>query len=197
MANRELTPTAILRTLREREALLQGHFALSSGLHSGEYLQCAVALQDPVLATALGEALAARVAAMLPLAPEVVVAPALGGIVIGQEVGRALRVNAMFAERVDHGMCLRRGFRLRPGERALIVEDVVTTGGSSSEAMVAVQRAGGVPIGVACIADRGSLDELQAVPLIHLIRLQIDAWDPGACPLCVSGEPLNKPGSRV
>lgn len=178
-------------------ALLRGHFRLSSGLHSDTYLQCAVALQHPDTAEALGRELAVRVRAALPAPPEVVVSPAMGGLIIGHEVGRALGVRACFTERVDGAMQLRRGFSLRPGERVLLVEDVVTTGLSSREALAVIREHGGVPVAAACVADRSGLEELDGLPLIATLRLTVPTWDPAECPLCADGRPVVKPGSRA
>lgn len=177
-------------------ALLRGHFRLSSGLHSDTYLQCAVALQVPQTAEVLGRELAARVRAALPEPPEVVVSPALGGLIIGHEVGRALGVRACFTERVESRMELRRGFALAQGERVLLVEDVVTTGLSSRETLDVIRGLGAVPVAAACIADRSGLDDLDGLPLLSTLRLTVPTWRPQDCPLCAEGLPLTKPGSR-
>ena len=141
-----------MAALEQAGAFLEGHFQLSSGLHSGGYLQCARGLQHPEHAAALGQALAAQAAG---LEPGVVLSPALGGVVIGHEVARALGVRALFAERRDGRLTLRRGFRIDPGERVLVVEDVVTTGGSTLEAFDAVEAEGGKVARVLCLVDRG------------------------------------------
>jgi orotate phosphoribosyltransferase len=187
-----MTPDAILDLFRASGALLEGHFRLSSGLHSPGYLQCALVLQWPDKAAQMGEAIAAAIRAWAPTA---VLSPALGGIVIGQEVGRALGIRAIFAERQDGSLTLRRGFTLASGERVLVIEDVVTTGGSTRETMdVAIQH-GAAVVGAASIIDRhGALD--LAVPYHALARVSLPTYDPHACPLCAKGQPLVKPGSR-
>jgi orotate phosphoribosyltransferase len=185
---------AVLDLFRSSGALLEGHFRLSSGLHSNRYLQSALVLQYPELATALGAALAARAS---HLQATVVLSPALGGIVIGQEVGRALGVRAIFAERQDGVLTLRRGFRLGPDDRVLVVEDVITTGGSTRETARAAEALGARVLGAAAIVDRGALGSGFELPLQSLVRLDVPAWPPDACPLCAKGEPVVKPGSRV
>jgi orotate phosphoribosyltransferase len=187
---------SILDTFRRNGALLEGHFRLTSGLHSPGYLQCALVLQHPREAEACGDAIASQVR-MLDV--ETVLSPALGGIVIGHEVARALGVRALFAERQDGRLTLRRGFTLSPGERVLVVEDVVTTGGSTRETIEVARAAGGTVVGAASIIDRGSggpaaqLD----VPYSALATIALPTYDPTACPLCAAGQPVTKPGSRV
>lgn len=183
---------AVLDVFRSSGALLEGHFRLSSGLHSTGYLQCALVLQHPQSAEALGAALAAR---CLALGATVVLSPALGGIVIGQEVGRALGVRAIFAERQDGTLTLRRGFSLAPTDRVLVVEDVVTTGGSTRETMHVASAQGATVVGAASIIDRGAQTDL-GVPFLSLVRHHIPTFDPGQCPLCQQGQPIVKPGSR-
>ena len=175
-------------------ALLEGHFALSSGLHSGGYLQCALVLQHPEHAQVLGVALADRVRA---LAPAVVVSPALGGIIIGHEVARAVGVRAMFAERRDGRLWLRRGFQIASGERVLIVEDVVTTGGSTRETIAVVQEAGGHVVGAAAIINRAGTSLDFGVPFEALAAVAWPTHAPAECPLCAGRAPLTQPGSRV
>ena len=184
---------AILDLLRETGALLEGHFLLSSGLHSERYFQCARLLQHPSAAARAGEALAAACA---DLGAETVVSPALGGVIIGHETGRALGTRAFFVERQGGEFCLRRGFELAPGEKVLLVEDVVTTGGSSREAAVAVGKAGGKVVGLGAIVDRsGGLDF--PFPFRSLLGLKTPAFEPRDCPFCLKGDrPLTKPGSR-
>jgi len=182
--------------LQAHEALLEGHFELSSGKHSPRYLQCAVALQHPVAAAALGTAMAATITATVDAAPEVVVSPALGGLIIGHEVGRALGVRACFTERVDGQMTMRRGFRLQPGERVVMIEDVITTGLSSRETLAVIRDLGAVPVATACIANRLGADELDGRPLISLIQPTFPVWEPTGCPLCAEGGAAIKPGSR-
>ena len=188
-----MDPNRVLALFRECRALLEGHFQLSSGLHSAGYLQAALVLQYPRHAGALGAALAARVRG---LAPSVVLSPALGGIVIGHEVARALGVRAIFAERQEGRLRLRRGFSIAPADRVLVVEDVVTTGLSTRETIDVARAEGAVVVGVAAIADRraegGSFD----VPFEALARIVWPTYEPAACPLCAAGVPVVKPGSR-
>lgn len=187
-----MTPDAVLSLFRSSGALLEGHFRLSSGLHSSGYLQCALVLQHPRHAAALGEAIAGAVRAH---GASVVLSPALGGIVIGQEVARALDVRAIFAERQEGALTLRRGFSLSSTDRVLVVEDVVTTGGSTRETMAVAHEAGAMVVGAAAIIDRGAATDL-GVPFLALARVSLPTSDPTACPLCARGEPLVKPGSR-
>lgn len=186
-------PAAVLDLFRGCGALLEGHFALSSGLHSGGYLQCARVLQHPRHAEALGAALAGAAAAGRP---DAVLSPALGGLVIGHEVARACGVRALFAERVDGKLTLRRGFAVSPGERVLIVEDVVTTGGSTRETMAVAREAGGEVIGTAAIIDRSGSAVRFDAPLHVLATVDWPAYDPRDCPLCARGAPIDQPGSR-
>jgi orotate phosphoribosyltransferase len=191
-----MTQDEALELLSEAGALLEGHFRLSSGLHSPRYLQCAVALQHPGIAEQLGGALAAKWQAAGHPAADLVVSPALGGLIIGHEVGRGLRVRACFTERVEGLMTLRRGFHIEAGEKVLLVEDVITTGRSTQETAVAVSQAGGIPIGVACVANRSGKLHLGDLPLLSLVELEIPTFEPSACPLCAAGEEMIKPGSR-
>jgi orotate phosphoribosyltransferase len=191
-----LTPSEIVDLLREAGALLTGHFRLSSGLHSPEYLQCAVALQHPPLAEKLGRALADRWRALASPQVSAVVSPALGGVIIGHEVGRALGTRACFTERVDGKMVLRRGFALAPRQGVLVVEDVVTTGKSTLETVRAIEFCGGEAVGVACIANRSGQPTVGELPLVSLVELDIPVYPEDACPLCRKGLPIIKPGSR-
>lgn len=182
----------LIDAFRRSGALLDGHFRLSSGLHSTGYLQCALVLQHPERAEQLGQALAARAA---DLRPTVVLSPALGGVVIGHEVGRALGVRAIFAERTDGALTLRRGFTLAESDRVLVVEDVVTTGGSTKETMQVARASGAQVVGAVSIVDRGgglSLD----VPYGALVEISLPTYEPDQCPLCAKGLPVVKPGSR-
>jgi orotate phosphoribosyltransferase len=174
-------------------ALLKGHFLLSSGLHSDRYLQCALVLAQPGAAEALGKALAGKA----PSKPDLVLSPAMGGLMIGHEVARALGVRHYFTERVDGVVQLRRGFALKPGENVIVVEDVVTTGKSTKEVFEVVRASGANVIGALSIIDRtdGALD-LQA-PYAALWKVSIPAWRPEACPPCRAGVPVVKPGSRM
>ena len=188
------SPEAILDLFRRLGALLDGHFRLSSGLHSPGYLQCALVLQYPREAESCGVAIAERVRG---LAPQVVLSPALGGIVIGHEVARALGVRAIFAERQDGTLTLRRGFSLDPGERVLVVEDVVTTGGSTRETMEVARAAGAKVVGAASIIDRSGGQQPLDVPYHSLATVSLPTYQPDACPLCAAGSPVVKPGSRA
>ncbi len=174
-------------------ALLQGHFRLSSGRHSERYLQCALLLQWPDRAEAAGRDLAA---ALTPFAPAVVVSPAIGGIIIGHEVARALGVPFLFAERQEGAFTLRRGFRLEPGAAVAIVEDVFTTGKSTREVIETVESLGGRVVAVASIVDRGLPPDAFAVPSRSLLSLQVPSWTAEECPLCARGVPQDTPGSR-
>jgi orotate phosphoribosyltransferase len=188
------SPEDILDLFRRVGALLEGHFRLSSGLHSPGYLQCALVLQHPSEAASCGAALADCVRA---LDPQVVLSPALGGIVIGHEVARALGVRAIFAERQDRTLTLRRGFSLEPGERVLVVEDVVTTGGSTRETMEVARAAGAQVVGAAAIIDRSGGHQSLDVPFHSLAAVSLPTYEPDACPLCAAGKPVVKPGSRA
>jgi orotate phosphoribosyltransferase len=188
-----MTDQDVLRVFRESGAFLEGHFRLSSGLHSPGYLQCALVLQHPAHAEALGAAIAA---ATRGWAPTVVLSPALGGIVIGQEVGRALGVRAIFAERTDGALALRRGFALAPSDRVLVVEDVLTTGGSTRETIEVATAHGAAVVGAASIMDRSGGRHGLAVPYAALCPMDLPTYQPDACPLCAAGSEAVKPGSR-
>jgi len=177
-------------------ALLDGHFKLSSGRHSSRYLQCALYLADPARAEAAGRQLAAR---LRSAAAQLVVSPALGGVIIGHEVARALEdVRFFFTERADGAMTLRRGFQIEPGVRALVVEDVITTGGSTREVMEVVTAAGGNVVGVGAIVNRsGEENPFAPLPFAALLTIDVPNYEASACPLCAEGVPLVKPGSRV
>jgi orotate phosphoribosyltransferase len=185
---------SVLTMFRQSGALLEGHFKLTSGLHSERYMQCALVLQYPDFASALGAALAAR---SRHLQPTAVLSPAIGGIVIGQEVARALGVRALFAERQEGALALRRGFTLNPGDRVLVVEDVLTTGGSTRETAAVAEAAGAQVVGAAAIVDRGRDPARLNLPLQALVQLDVPTYDPSACPLCAAGTPVVKPGSRT
>lgn len=184
----------ILDLFRRTGALLEGHFQLSSGLHSPGYMQSAIVLQDPRQAEACGAALAEAVRL---LDADIVMSPALGGIVIGHEVARALGVRAIFAERQGGTLVLRRGFTLVPGDRVLIVEDVVTTGGSTRETMEVARAAGARVVGAASIVDRSGGNVGLDVPYFALATIALPTYQPDVCPLCAMGTPAVKPGSRV
>lgn len=189
-----IAPEEVLDLFRSTGAFLEGHFQLSSGLHSPKYLQCALVLQHPRHAETLGRALAAAVAAEVDL----VASPAMGGLIIGHEVARALGVRHIFAERdAERRMTLRRGFSVRPGERVLIVEDVITTGGSTMEVAGLLRGLGAEVPAAASIIDRsGGAAEL-GVPRVALATLAVETWTPEECPLCRAGTPAVKPGSRA
>jgi orotate phosphoribosyltransferase len=184
----------VLELFRKSGALLEGHFRLSSGLHSDRYLQSALVLQYPEFAEALGRALGERTQ---HFQATVVLSPALGGIVIGQEVGRALGIRAMFAERQNGALVLRRGFALEPSDRVLIVEDVITTGGSTRETAEVAEVHGARVTGAAAIVDRGSDPARVNLPSQALVRLEIPTYAADACPLCAKGIEITKPGSRT
>ncbi len=190
----ELTRDALLDLFRRSGALLDGHFRLSSGLHSPGYLQCALVLQYADAAEGLGRAIAERTR---DLRPTVVLSPALGGVVIGQEVGRALGVRAIFAERQDGALTLRRGFTLSERDRVLVVEDVLTTGGSTRETMQVARAAGGQVVGAASVVDRSGGSARFDVPFSALLDVALPPYEPDECPLCAQGLPVVKPGSRT
>ncbi len=184
---------ALLDLFRKSGALLEGHFRLTSGLHSPGYLQCALVLQHPGSAETLGRELAAR---MRELRPTVVLSPALGGIVIGQEVGRALGVRAIFAERQDGALTLRRGFTLGEHDRVIVVEDVLTTGGSTRETIQVARAAGGQVVGAGSIVNRSGKAPDLDVPFRSVLDVPLPTYEPERCPLCALGLPVVKPGSR-
>ena len=179
---------------RESGAFLEGHFRLSSGLHSPGYLQCALVLQHPARAEALGAGIGAATRAWTPT---VVLSPALGGIVIGQEVGRALGVRAIFAERTDGTLALRRGFTLSAADRVLVVEDVLTTGGSTRETIDVAIEHGATVVGAASIIDRSGGRHGLTVPFAALCPMDLPTYQPEACPQCAAGSQAVKPGSSA
>ena len=187
----------ILAEFRAADALLEGHFILSSGLRSPRYLQCARVLMDGARAERLAKALAAKIPAELGERIEVVVSPAMGGVIIGHEMGRALGKPAMFVERPQGRFELRRGFRLDPGTRVLMVEDVVTTGLSSREAIDAVREAGGDVVAEAALVDRSAGTADLGVPFFPLIRLEVPTYSADALPSELAAIPAIKPGSRA
>ncbi len=182
-----------LADFEDTGALLTGHFRLSSGLHSDRYLQCARLLMWPERAERAGRELAAKLAEFSPAA---VVSPALGGVVIGHETARALRVPGMFVERKDGAFSLRRGFSLERGQPIVVVEDVFTTGKSTREAAAAVEAAGGRVVAVGSIVDRGVPPDAFSVPSRSLLSLSVPSWPEAECPLCRKGVPIDSPGSR-
>ena len=189
---------SVLGLFEQTGAYLTGHFRLTSGLHSPNYLQSAIVLQHPAHAEALGKELAARILALCgDYRPNVVVSPALGGMVIGHEVARDLDVRFVFTERdADRKMALRRGFTLAPGDVAVIVEDVITTGGSTREVIDIVREAGALPVAAGSIIDRSGGTVDLGIPRTALETLTVTAYEAGVCPMCLAGEPVVKPGSR-
>jgi len=192
-----MTEDDVLAEFRAAEALLEGHFILSSGLRSSRYLQCARVLMDPARGARLSEALVASIPDALRSQIDVVVSPAMGGVIAGHEMARALGVEAMFLERPDGVFELRRGFRLAPGQKVLMMEDVVTTGLSSREAIAAVGRAGGVTVGAAALVDRSNGTADLGVPFFPLIRLDVPTYPADALPAELAAIPAIKPGSRA
>ncbi len=192
-----MTDEEILAEFRAAEALLDGHFILSSGLRSPRYLQCARVLMDPARAERLAQALAAKLPAEVRERIEAVVSPAMGGVIIGHEMGRALGKPAMFVERPDGEFQLRRGFSLEPGTKVLMVEDVVTTGLSSREAIAAVRQAGGDVLAEAALVDRSSGQADLGVPFYPLIRIDVPTYSAEDLPPELAAIPAIKPGSRA
>ncbi len=192
-----MTDDDILAEFRAAEALLEGHFILSSGLRSSRYLQCARVLMDPARAARLAEALAAKIPADIRDQTEVVIAPAMGGLICGHELARALGTLSMFVERPTGTFELRRGFRLAPGQKVLLMEDVVTTGLSSREAIAAVNAAGGQVIHAASLVDRSNGAADLGVPFTPLIRLDVPSYAADALPPELAAIPAIKPGSRA
>ena len=188
----------VLHLFQLTGAYLHGHFRLTSGLHSPGYLQSALVLRYPPHAERLGALLAGRLKELADGQHfDLVIAPALGGLIIGHEVARALGVPFLFTERdADRRMSLRRGFTLEPGARAAIVEDVITTGGSTKEVIDIVRAAGAIPVVAGSIIDRSGGSADVGIPRAALETLSVPAWDPAQCPLCANGDPVVKPGSR-
>jgi len=196
-----MTGEDVLKIFEDNDALLKGHFLLTSGLHSDRYLQCALVLQHPAIAERLGAELAAKVKADPRVGPiDLVIAPALGGVIVAHVVARAIGARALFTERQEKTMTLRRGFQIKSGERCLVVEDVVTTGGSTREVMDVVTQHGGVMAGAGSLIDRslkrdGSVVDL-GLPRHALAALEVATYAPEACPMCREGSNAIKPGSR-
>jgi len=191
-----MTDEEILAEFRAAEALLEGHFILSSGLHSPRYLQCARVLMDPARGSRLATELARRLPPELKSQIEIVVSPAMGGILAGHEVARVLELEALFVERPSGTFELRRGFRLNPGQKVLMMEDVVTTGLSSREAIKAIEDAGGQVIAAGALVDRSNGEADLGVPFYPLIRLSVPAYAADALPPELAAIPAEKPGSR-
>ncbi|OGW26993.1 MAG: orotate phosphoribosyltransferase [Nitrospirae bacterium GWC2_57_13] len=188
-----MTSEEVLEIYKKTGALLTGHFLLSSGLHSEQYLQSALVLQQPEAATKLCAALADR---FLDIKIDAVIAPALGGILVAHETARALGVRGIFAERQSGELMLRRGFSLRAGERVLVVEDVITTGKSTKETMEVVKKAGGLVVAAGALVDRSGGKADFGVPARFLVMLSVPTYAADACPLCKAGSAPVKPGSR-
>jgi orotate phosphoribosyltransferase len=192
-----MTDDDVLAEFRAAEALLEGHFILSSGLRSPRYLQCARVLMDPARGSRLATALAARLPVGIRESIAAVVSPAMGGVIAGHEMARALGVPAMFLERPEGVFELRRGFRLAPGTKVLMMEDVVTTGLSSREAIAAIARAGGETVAAAALVDRSNGTADLGVPFFPLIRLDVPTYPADALPPELAAIPAIKPGSRA
>ncbi|NOZ77639.1 MAG: orotate phosphoribosyltransferase [Acidobacteria bacterium] len=191
-----MTTSLTLDELTAAGAHRTGHFRLSSGLHSGDYLQCALYLADPRRAERAGHLIAGGLRGA-GIRPELVVSPALGGVIIGHETARALGAPFLFTERVDGRMTLRRGFAIGPGQRIVVVEDVVTTGKSTREVVAVLEQSGGLVIAMASIVNRSGQDNPFApIPFIPLLSVAFPTWPPEECPLCREGKPIEKPGSR-
>jgi orotate phosphoribosyltransferase len=189
-----MTKDEALQVFRQTGALLEGHFILRSGLHSRQFFQCALALQEMPIVEKLGAALAARVR---PLGAATVISPAMGGLVIGQEVARQLGARFIFAEKNDDGkLVLRRGFKIAPAEKMLVVEDVVTKGGRVQETLDIVRAHHGAALGVAMIVDRSNGEVSFGVPAFSLISLKVEAFEPGQLPPDLANTPAVKPGSK-
>jgi orotate phosphoribosyltransferase len=189
-----MNPDQVIEHFRESDALLEGHFILSSGLHSPNYLQCALALQYPFDAARFGRAIAEHFA---DSAIGTVASPAIGGLVIGYAVASALNVRFIWTERQNGEMTLRRGFSLKPGERILVVEDVITTGGSTRECIAALESAGGIVAAAASVIDRSGGTADVGVQRVALAELSVPSYPPEECPLCAAGTEAVKPGSRA
>lgn len=192
-----MTTEEVLKVFEDNQALLKGHFLLTSGLHSSRYLQCALVLQHPAVAERLCAELATKAKADPKIGQiDLVIAPALGGVIVAHEVARALGVRALFTERQEKLMTLRRGFSIKPGERCFVVEDVVTTGGSTREVIEVVTSLGGVAAGAGSLIDRsgGAVD--LGVPRHALAVLEVPTYKPEDCPMCKEGSTAIKPGSR-
>ena len=192
-----MTDEEVLKEFRDADALLEGHFILSSGLRSSRYLQCARVLMDPARAERIARALAGKLPQELRQEIDLVVSPAMGGVIIGHEMGRALGKPAIFVERPQGTFELRRGFRIEPGQKVLLVEDVVTTGLSSREALAAVERAGGRVISAASIVDRSGGSADLGVPYTSLIQIDVPTYEADALPPELAAIPPMKPGSRA
>ena len=189
----QLTDPEILSALQDAAAIRLGHFVLTSGRHSGQYVQCARILEDPALTTKLAQTAVQRLPEGLGI--DLVAAPAVGGLIIGFAVAQALGVKFIFSEREHGAMVLRRSFEVPSGARVLVVEDVVTTGGSVGEVVDLVSSSGGTVVGVVSLIDRGG-DKKFDVPYWPLLKLEVESWEPDSCGLCAASVPVYSPGSR-
>ncbi len=183
----------VIRIFEESGAILNGHFLLTSGRHSNRYLQCALVMQHPDICERLSKDIVSKLGEKVV---DVVIGPAMGGITLAYEVGRQLKCRAIFAEREEGKMTLRRGFSLKPGDRVLVCEDVVTTGGSAKEVADMARAAGCDVIGIACLVDRSGGKADLGYPLYSVLQLEVASWPPEECPLCKEGSVPYKPGSR-
>jgi orotate phosphoribosyltransferase len=188
-----MTQEQVLQVFKDTGALLQGHFVLRSGLHSRQFFQCALALQQMPIVEKLGAALAAKARG---LGAHTVISPAMGGLVIGQEVARQLGVRFIFVEKEEGKLALRRGFKISPGEKILVVEDVVTKGGRVQETIDIVRNHGGQLVGIAMLVDRSNGAVNFGVPTASLIALQVEAFEPSKLPPDLASTPAVKPGSK-
>lgn len=193
-SSKSLSPEEVLDIFKVSGALLEGHFLLTSGRHSRQYMQCAKVLQYPHHAARLGEALAES---FQDQGIDLVIGPAMGGILVAHEVGKALGTKALFTERENGEMKLRRGFELQSGQRVLVVEDVITTGGSVREVLEVVKSYGAQAVGVGVLVNRSGGKADFGLPLAALLEIEIESFDPKSCPLCAEGTPAIKPGSRA
>jgi orotate phosphoribosyltransferase len=188
-----MTEAEVIHVFRKSGALLEGHFVLRSGLHSRQFFQCALALQRMPDVERLGSALAAK---LRGLGAATVISPAMGGLVIGQEVARQLGLRFIFAEKEDGKLVLRRGFKIAPGEKLLVIEDVVTKGGRVQETMAIVRQHGGEVAGVAMVVDRSNGEVDLGVPTFSLLAMKVEAFDPNNLPPDLAATPATKPGSK-
>jgi orotate phosphoribosyltransferase len=189
-----MTAQDVSKLFKKCNALLSGHFKLSSGLHSGTYLQCALVLQHPQIAEKLAKEIAKKFSKAGKI--NVVIGPALGGITLAYEIARVVGARALFTERQDGAMVLRRGFSIKKGEKVIVVEDVVTTGGSTKEVIEVVKGCGGIVAGVGCVIDRSPGGVDFGAPFVSLAKVDAETYENTSCPLCASNVPVTKPGSR-
>ncbi len=188
-----MTHEEIVSTFQKIGALLEGHFLLRSGLHSNRFFQAALLLQYPDIA----ESLCAEIAEQAKqYSPDLVISPAIGGILVGQEIARALKVRAIFADKENDMLVLKRGFSIKPGEKVLVAEDVVTKGGRVQQTIDLVRKLGGDPVAVGVIVDRSGGEAKFGLPLLSLIKLELATYQPDSCPLCKAKIPLVRPGSK-